>query len=203
MPEKRQQAAALQTRTRVSKTDEPLRERWRDTFARNMAWSWRSCWSGRRRLRWGRRLRRLFFLNWRSGWKAPRQIAQEIANGLGRVDGIAKVEVRVAVFECVFRPRGILGGSKRGNGEETEENSTQGAEDAEKNRKIIVEHTSIQSEQGGAHRARTKCSAGDTMVRILRHTGNRVQIQNYIETRACRWRCGDWPAAMEKVTPVW
>src|SRR5712664_488042 len=25
--------------------------------------------------------------------KAPRQIAQEIANGLGRVDGIAKVEV--------------------------------------------------------------------------------------------------------------
>src|SRR5213592_2374505 len=99
------------------------------------------------------------------------------------------------IFECVFRPGSVLGGSDTGKyrGKERED-STQRLRDRREERKNTArggcrrktrkshrrtyEH---QSQQSSAHRARAECGACDTMVRILRHVGNRVQIQNYID----------------------
>src|SRR4029077_2361327 len=74
----------------------------------------------------------------------------------------------------------------------------------EKKKKIIVEHTSINPNKA-AHIGHVRNAVlGDTMVRILRHTGNRVQIQNYIDNTGVQ--VADVVIGllqMEKVTPVW
>jgi arginyl-tRNA synthetase len=138
--------------------------------------------------------------------KAPRQIAQEIANGLGRVDGIAKVEVAGGGYLNAFFDRAAFWeGVREENGEENRKRTQRrDAEDAEKNRKIIVEHTSINPNKA-AHIGHVRNAVlGDTMVRILRHTGNRVQIQNYIDNTGVQ--VADVVIGllqMEKVTPVW
>jgi arginyl-tRNA synthetase len=114
--------------------------------------------------------------------KAPRVIAQEMANGLGKVEGIARVEVAGGGYLNAYFERGAFWQGVR---EETEEKSEKGTqrretESAEK-KKIIVEHTSINPNKA-AHIGHVRNAVlGDTMVRILRHAGNRVQIQNYID----------------------
>src|SRR5258706_1155877 len=115
--------------------------------------------------------------------KAPRMIAQEIANGLGRVDGIAKVEVAGGGYLNAYFERGVFWGGviEENGGERGKRAQPRDAEDTEKHRKIIVEHTSINPNKA-AHIGHVRNAVlGDTMVRILRHAGNRVQIQNYID----------------------
>ncbi|HEV1995999.1 MAG TPA: arginine--tRNA ligase [Candidatus Acidoferrum sp.] len=135
--------------------------------------------------------------------RAPRQIAQEIANGLGVVEGIAKVEVAGGGYLNAYFDReafweGVKAESGEENGERTQRRDAPTgsgqAPDAEKNGKrqkavaaggengkIIVEHTSINPNKA-AHIGHVRNAVlGDTMVRILRHAGNRVQIQNYID----------------------
>ena len=138
--------------------------------------------------------------------KAPRQIAQEIANSLGKVEGIAKVEVAGGGYLNAFFDRAAFWeGVREENGEDNRKRTQRrDAEDAEKNRKIIVEHTSINPNKA-AHIGHVRNAVlGDTMVRILRHTGNRVQIQNYIDNTGVQ--VADVVIGllqMEKVTPVW
>jgi arginyl-tRNA synthetase len=128
--------------------------------------------------------------------KAPRQIAQEIANGLGRVDGIAKIEVAGGGYLNAYFDRGAFWASAQA--EESRQSRVASAE------KIIVEHTSINPNKA-AHIGHVRNAVlGDTMVRILRHTGNRVQIQNYIDNTGVQ--VADVVIGllqMEKVTPVW
>ena len=145
--------------------------------------------------------------------KAPRMIAQEIANGLGRVEGIARVEVAGGGYLNAYFDRGEFWEGVRGeesgewratSGERQKENEKGqrgDAENSERRRregqgkateqkadsqdwlshKIIVEHTSINPNKA-AHIGHVRNAVlGDTMVRILRHAGNRVQIQNYID----------------------
>jgi arginyl-tRNA synthetase len=129
--------------------------------------------------------------------RAPRQIAQEIANGLGKVDGIAKVEVAGGGYLNAFFDRAAFWEAVR------EDQHTSGTvkPTAEK---IIVEHTSINPNKA-AHIGHVRNAVlGDTMVRILRHAGNRVQIQNYIDNTGVQ--VADVVIGllqMEKVTPVW
>jgi arginyl-tRNA synthetase len=114
--------------------------------------------------------------------KAPRLIAQEIANGLGAVEGIAKVEVAGGGYLNAYFDRGVFWENVQrenteGNKKRAERRDT---EDAEK-KKIIVEHTSINPNKA-AHIGHVRNAVlGDTMVRVLRHAGSRVQIQNYID----------------------
>jgi len=116
--------------------------------------------------------------------KAPRMIAQEIANALGRVAGIAKVEVAGGGYlNAYFERAGILGRSNRREqrGREERELNAETQRTQRRIRKIIVEHTSINPNKA-AHIGHVRNAVlGDTMVRILRHAGNRVQIQNYID----------------------
>jgi arginyl-tRNA synthetase len=130
--------------------------------------------------------------------RAPRQIAQETANGLGKVEGIAKVEVAGGGYLNAYFDRGAFWETLR-----------QGAEQKADSKdwlshKIIVEHTSINPNKA-AHIGHVRNAVlGDTMVRILRHAGSRVQIQNYIDNTGVQ--VADVVIGllhMEKVTPVW
>jgi len=103
--------------------------------------------------------------------KAPRMIAQEIAAGLGPVEGIAKIEVAGAGYLNAYFDRATFWAA-----------TVEGEKSAEhKPEKIIVEHTSINPNKA-AHIGHVRNAVlGDTMVRVLRYAGNRVQIQNYID----------------------
>jgi arginyl-tRNA synthetase len=107
--------------------------------------------------------------------RAPRQIAQEISNALGKIEGIARVEVAGGGYLNAFfdRPAFWAGARAEASGELRVATGGQ--------KKIIVEHTSINPNKA-AHIGHVRNAVlGDTMVRILRHSGNRVQIQNYID----------------------
>ena len=105
--------------------------------------------------------------------KPPRQIAQEIANGFGKVDGIAKLEVAGGGYLNAFFDRAAFWTSVRAE-QSSEPPVTSG-------KKIIVEHTSINPNKA-AHIGHVRNAVlGDTMARILRHAGSNVQIQNYID----------------------
>ena len=111
--------------------------------------------------------------------KAPRIIAQEIAASLGAVPGIARIEVAGAGYLNAYFDRAAFW-AKTGEekNQETERRDTEGTE---KTKKIIVEHTSINPNKA-AHIGHVRNAVlGDTFARILKFSGNRVQIQNYID----------------------
>jgi arginyl-tRNA synthetase len=128
--------------------------------------------------------------------RAPRQIAQEIANHFGEVDGIAKLEVAGGGYLNAYFDRAAFWASVRA--EQSDERRVASGE------KIIVEHTSINPNKA-AHIGHVRNAVlGDTMVRVLRHAGNRVQIQNYIDNTGVQ--VADVVIGllhMEKVTPFW
>jgi len=131
--------------------------------------------------------------------RAPRQIAQEIANGVPRIAGIARFEVAGGGYLNAFFDRGGFWEALR-----QAEGKEPAAMPALRAEKIIVEHTSINPNKA-AHIGHVRNSVlGDAMVRILRHTGNRVQIQNYIDNTGVQ--VADVVIGlleMAKVTPVW
>ncbi len=113
--------------------------------------------------------------------RAPRQIAQEIANGFGKVEGIARVEVAGGGYLNAYFDRAAFWASVQAETEKKQGRGGQEAGLAGKNGKVIVEHTSINPNKA-AHIGHARNSVlGDTMVRILRHAGSKVQIQNYID----------------------
>jgi len=109
--------------------------------------------------------------------KAPRMIALEIANGLGKIEAIARVEVAGAGYLNAYFDRAAFWVSawKEQRGEDKIMRA------GEARGKIIVEHTSINPNKA-AHIGHVRNAVlGDTMARVLRHAGNAVQVQNYID----------------------
>jgi len=105
--------------------------------------------------------------------KAPRQIAQEIANSFPKVPGIAKIEVAGGGYLNAYFERADFWTSAQ--------TEAAGELAAEKHDKIIVEHTSINPNKA-AHIGHVRNAVlGDTMVRVLRHAGHAIQVQNYID----------------------
>jgi arginyl-tRNA synthetase len=112
--------------------------------------------------------------------KAPRQIAQEIQNGLGPVPGIARLEVAGGGYLNAYFDRGAFWESAL-KGEEI--STPLGKKDSQKwlSHKIIVEHTSVNPNKA-AHIGHVRNAVlGDTMARTLRYAGHNVQVQNYID----------------------
>jgi len=130
--------------------------------------------------------------------KAPRIIAQEIANGIGKIAGIARIEVAGAGYLNAYFDRGAFWNAAQ------KEAERRGAEGVEKSEKVIVEHTSINPNKA-AHVGHVRNAVlGDTMARILRHSGERVQVQNYIDNTGVQ--VADVVIGllhMKKLTPVW
>ena len=115
--------------------------------------------------------------------RAPRQIAQEIATNLSTVAGVSRVEVAGAGYLNVFFDRRAFWASASKvavvKGFDGDFN-TERTENIEK-KKIIVEHTSINPNKAAHIGHLRNAVLGDTIARILRDSGERVQVQNYID----------------------
>ncbi len=106
--------------------------------------------------------------------RAPRQIAQEIASKLPAIEGVEKVEIAGAGYVNLYFDRANFLAAMLGA------ESIPGAA-APGTPKCIVEHTNINPNKA-AHIGHLRNAAlGDTLVRVLRHAGQRVEVQNYID----------------------
>ena len=114
--------------------------------------------------------------------RAPRQIAQEIAAEIGPIEGVAKIEVagagylnvyfdRAAFFQSVFRAQFEAAKSAGSNAI---------AEKADAP-KTIVEHTNINPNKAAHIGHLRNAILGDTFVNLLKYSGERVEVQNYID----------------------
>ncbi|HEX8871172.1 MAG TPA: arginine--tRNA ligase, partial [Candidatus Acidoferrum sp.] len=106
--------------------------------------------------------------------KAPRAIAQEIAASLPKIAGVARVEVAGGGYLNAFFDRGAFWEALV-----AEQHAAPQA--ASKPEKVIVEHTSINPNKAAHIGHLRNAVLGDTMVRLLRHTGHDVAVQNYID----------------------
>jgi len=106
--------------------------------------------------------------------KAPRLIAQEIAASLPPVEGIARVEVAGGGYLNAFFDRAAFWNSLA-----NEHVSPKSASNTAQ--RVIVEHTSINPNKAAHIGHLRNAVLGDTMVRLLRHTGRGVSAQNYID----------------------
>jgi len=107
--------------------------------------------------------------------RAPRQIAQEIAANLPPVRGVARIEVAGGGYLNAFFDRGAFWQSL------LEKSKAAAAPTSTSAEKVIVEHTSINPNKA-AHIGHVRNAVlGDTIARILRNAGERVQVQNYID----------------------
>jgi arginyl-tRNA synthetase len=106
--------------------------------------------------------------------KAPRVIAQELAAGLGTIEGIARVEAAPNGYLNFFLDRPLwLRRWSSDPGRTTGSGRTDG--------KTIVEHTAINPNKA-AHIGHLRNAAlGDAFGRLLRFQGRQVEIQNYID----------------------
>jgi arginyl-tRNA synthetase len=107
--------------------------------------------------------------------KAPRAIAQEIATALPKPDGIAKLEVAGGGYLNAYFDRAALWESLVATQHAAPQFATNTA------RKIIVEHTSINPNKAAHIGHLRNAVLGDTIVRLLRETGQHVVVQNYID----------------------
>jgi arginyl-tRNA synthetase len=105
--------------------------------------------------------------------KAPRALAQEIANSLKPIDGIARLEVAGGGYlNAYFDRAAFFVAACRGESLSSPDRSSG---------KIIVEHTSINPNKAAHIGHLRNAVLGDTFVRILRNTGHIVEVQNYID----------------------
>jgi len=86
------------------------------------------------------------------------------------------------VFECFFGS-GLVLGEARGRKLVGPSATLRASE----RKRVIVEHTSINPNKAAHIGHLRNAVLGDTMVRLLRHTGNDVAVQNYIDNTGCRW----------------
>ena len=107
--------------------------------------------------------------------KAPRQIAQEIAGSLPKIEGIARVDVAGGGYLNAFFDRATFFFSL------SREQLAAPVVAAKVRRKVIVEHTSINPNKAAHIGHLRNAVLGDTMVRLLRHTQHDVAVQNYID----------------------
>jgi arginyl-tRNA synthetase len=106
--------------------------------------------------------------------QAPRKIAQELADEVGPIEGIAALEVAGNGYINVRFDRGAYGASLLLPAANTA--AVAGADG-----KIIVEHTNINPNKA-AHVGHVRNAIlGDTFVRMLRASGRKVEVQNYID----------------------
>ena len=104
--------------------------------------------------------------------QAPKKIASELAEEIGPIQGVARVEVAGNGYLNLRLDRGAYGAALLG-GEERKSASV--------GEKIIVEHTNINPNKAAHIGHLRNATLGDTFVRMLRALGSRVEVQNYID----------------------
>jgi len=106
--------------------------------------------------------------------RKPREIAERLAQELGRAPGVRRAEVAGGGYVNLFLDRGAFAA-------ELVASLHDGGKAPPRPGHVIVEHTSINPNKA-AHigHIRNAC-LGDTFVRLLRHRGYDVGVQNYID----------------------
>lgn len=104
--------------------------------------------------------------------KAPRQIAQEIAEQLPQLAGFKRAEIAGAGYLNFKLQRGMAAGRLLA----PEAKDASAAKD-----KVLVEHTSINPNKAAHIGHLRNAVLGDTFVRLLRRAGHPVDVQNYID----------------------
>jgi arginyl-tRNA synthetase len=106
--------------------------------------------------------------------KAPRAIAQELAQAGGAIDGVDRVAATPKGYLNVYLDRrSFLAERVRGEGAETASAAILD--------KTIVEHTAINPNKAAHVGHLRNAVLGDTLVRVLRFRGMPVEVQNYID----------------------
>lgn len=103
--------------------------------------------------------------------RAPRQIAQELVDSLPPIPGIRSLEVAGGGYINVRFDRAAYALAAFAGAES-------GADDGAK---AIVEHTNINPNKAAHIGHLRNAVLGDTLVRMLRTLGRRVEVQNYID----------------------
>ena len=107
--------------------------------------------------------------------KSPQAIAEEIVEALGHIEGVAKAEATKNGYVNIYLDRAHYLRSVLNSQPSPLVNENTEAP------KIIVEHTAINPNKA-AHIGHLRNAAlGDTLVRLLRFSGQAVEIQNYID----------------------
>jgi arginyl-tRNA synthetase len=104
--------------------------------------------------------------------RPPKAIAEELAAGLGPIAGVASLEVAGNGYINVRLDRGAYGYGLLAN---------PAWEAVPVPGKVIVEHTNINPNKAAHIGHLRNAVLGDTFVRMLRATGRRVEVQNYID----------------------
>jgi len=107
--------------------------------------------------------------------KPPRALAQEIANSLKPIEGVARVEVAGGGYLNLFFDRAAF--FRQAIAEAGHEAITASPTAP----KTVVEHTAINPNKAAHIGHLRNAVLGDAFVRLLRHSGRRVEIQNYID----------------------
>jgi len=111
----------------------------------------------------------------RSLRKSPREIASALAAELAAAPGVRRAEVAGGGYVNLFLERGAFARELCAS---LREPRTAPAADAPP---VIVEHTSINPNKAAHIGHLRNAVLGDTFVRLLRHRGRRVDVQNYID----------------------
>ncbi len=104
--------------------------------------------------------------------RPPREIAAELAAGLGPIEGVARLEVAGNGYINVRLDRGHYGWALLQGGEWEKE---------PRPGKVIVEHTNINPNKAAHIGHLRNAVLGDTFARMLRAAGRQVEVQNYID----------------------
>jgi arginyl-tRNA synthetase len=110
--------------------------------------------------------------------KPPRALAQEIANSLKPIPGVARVEVAGGGYLNAFIDRAEF---FRATCEESGKQSAATQSVPPDAAKVVVEHTSINPNKAAHIGHLRNAVLGDTFARLLRYTGHPVEVQNYID----------------------
>jgi len=102
----------------------------------------------------------------------PRKIAAELAAGIGAIPGVAALEVAGNGYINVRVDRASYAAALL---------DPAPAEPPAAGRKIIVEHTNINPNKAAHIGHLRNATLGDTFVRMLRASGQQVEVQNYID----------------------
>lgn len=110
--------------------------------------------------------------------RPPRQVATEIASSVGELPGVARIQVAGPGYINVFLKRGDF---FKQLFETTCQRSVSVASPDQTKEKIILEHTNINPNKAAHIGHLRNAVLGDTFARLLRFTGENVEVQNYID----------------------
>ena len=109
--------------------------------------------------------------------RPPRKIIEEIVDELAPIPGVGAIEPAGAGYVNMRFERGAYAAALKDAAKEAKGASAGKAS----NDKIIVEHTNINPNKAAHIGHLRNAVLGDTLVRMLRELGHRVEVQNYID----------------------